>query len=90
MDHTTLLHHISRIREDREARIGRLIDGGKLQNYHDLDIGIMLDYIKVLEDGYIRIERQVDKIRYAMDVEIEQGNVVDLLDMFDADSGKLK
>lgn len=38
----------------------------------------------------VAVETLIDKIRYAMDSDIERDYVMDLLDLFEEDSGKLK
>lgn len=38
----------------------------------------------------VRLEAVVDKIRYSCNYEVQNANVLELLSMFDPDSGKFK
>lgn len=54
------------------------------------DTWVLLEYIDHLSEDLIRIESQVDRLRYSMDSGVEQYNIQKLLDMFHEDSGRLK
>lgn len=50
----------------------------------------LAEELDALEWKVSAVENVVDKIRYAMDNMVEQHYVIELLKLFDADSGKLK
>jgi hypothetical protein len=51
---------------------------------------LLVAYMDQVEARENRVAAVVDKIRYAMDHDIQNNYTLDLLDMFDADSGDLK